>query len=297
MTFTDTFRFSASSLKTYLQCGQKFKYEKVERLKPNQERGHSRWMGKLVHASIYSSFGKFLPEDGFKAWKLEGKKITDKEEGIRRALETFESLWVRDESTDYKKSLYDAEVGGERPEGKFNRKKKEPNLNTEDQTELEENWKEEARQMVINGVKCTANLTEIVEIEREIKFSFNGKEFVGFVDVLGKNTEGEIIFLDMKTVWDRPYPKKMSEDPQFILYSVALKELLGLDYYPKGYFIHLRSGNPVEFEMTDEILESFSEKFDNAVIMIDRGMFYKKTTPLCNYCDFQDICQGAFVAP
>jgi hypothetical protein len=101
--FTDTFRFSASSYKSYIQCGRKFKFEKIEKIKvnPDDEVGHARWMGKLVHASVYQSIADFNPEGDFKSWTLrEGRP------DLSRALKLFRALWEQDYSDPHTKVIY-----------------------------------------------------------------------------------------------------------------------------------------------------------------------------------------------
>lgn len=291
---TKEFKFSASSLKTFLQCGQKFKYEKVDRLKPEMEVGHARWLGKVVHASIYAGVGEFKPDEGFKSWELDTYKVTSDtiEERIHRTIATANALWDRDESTPYLKSLYENEVGSDQPTGRFMQKKKEPSLNVEDQGELEAAWKVQALKMAENGVRSLLRATELVKLEYDITFLFEDHKFSGFVDVLAKNKDGQYVYMDFKTVWDKPSEAKLRQDPQFILYSYALKEILGLDYYPKGYFVHLKSGKLVEFEMKPEVIPDFSKKFVRAVHMIERDLFYKQPSVLCGYCDFAKICLG-----
>lgn len=280
---TSNFRFSASSIKTFRQCGTKFKFEKIDKAKADTEVGHARWLGKVVHASIYQSIGKLNTEEGFKSWS-----IVSPDPNEFASLSLFQDLWEGgvDENS---KAIYNLEVGSEKPTGRFFKKTKVSSLNTENQTDLEAAWKSIAREMVKNGVAALQGF-DIVQLEKDVAFKFLDRSFSGFLDVVAKDEDGKIVFLDFKTVWDKPTPAKLQEDPQFVLYSHALKDVLGLDYYPDGFFVHLKSGSLVRFSMDERVLASMermiSESFDN----MENNIFYHRPGILCNYCDFQSIC-------
>jgi len=279
----DTFRFSASSLKTARQCGTKFKFEKVDRIKPPLEVGHARWLGKVVHASIYQSVGKLDVDAGFKEWELVRQDPLE-----HAALALFEALWVggTDERT---KKIYELEVGSSVPLGRFMKKAKVASLNTDDQVALADAWKVEARQMVKNGVKILKDY-KIVQLERGVEFKYLDKDFSGFLDVVAEDEEGKVVYLDFKTVWDKPTPAKLLDDPQFVLYSHALKETLGLDYYPTGYFVHLRSGAAVPYVYSEVSSDKMKKSISGTFSDLKDGVFYHRPGVLCGYCDFASIC-------
>lgn len=282
---TSKFRFSASSVKTFRQCGTKFKFEKVDKLKGDVEVGHARWLGKVVHASVYQSVGRLDPDSGFKSWELVSQEPFE-----HAALTLFESLWVGGVD-DRTKKIYELEVGSDRPVGRFMKKSKVSALNTDDQVALEAAWKLEARQMVKNGVAAlTQKAKKIVQLERGVEFTFLGKNFAGYLDIIGEDENGRVIFLDLKTVWDKPSPAKLQDDPQFVLYSHALKQTLDLDYYPDGYFIHMKSGASIPFVMTSEVLAKMEKNIATSFSDMEDNVFHHRPSILCNYCDFQSIC-------
>lgn len=281
---TKDFRFSASSVKSWIQCGTKFKFEKVDKIKPTIEVGHARWLGKLVHASIYQSVGKLDPESGFKSWEI----IRDEPNELA-SLQLFQDLWVGgvDERT---KSIYELEVGSSIPTGRFMKKRKVSALNNDDQTELASAWKEVAREMVKNGVSSLREL-KLLELEKSVAFKFLERDFAGFLDVIAiEKDTGKIVFADFKTVWDKPVPAKLQDDPQFVLYSFALKDALGLDYYPDGFFVHLRSGTMVRFTMSDGVLAKMEKKIASVFSNLEDDIYFHNPGVLCGYCDFQNIC-------
>lgn len=284
---TKNFRFSASSFKDYLQCGLKFKFSKIEKRIAGKEKTHYRWLGRLVHASIYSSVAHFNLEGGFKSWVLDSQ-VPD----LNPALSFFEAGWTEDITNDLVRQVVVAEAG-EKPVGGFATKKVFKSLNTTDQSLLDVAWKAVAQGMVANGINIIRQLPEITQLERGIEFEVLGRKFSGYVDVLGKNKDGEVVFLDFKTSWAKPAESKVEEDFQFFLYSYALKSILGLDYYPKGYYSHLRSGQIVRFQMTPELEASMLGKMGAAFDKLEKDVFTSdKYGFLCNHCDFHYICFG-----
>ena len=112
----------------------------------------------------------------------------------------------------------------------------------------------------------------------------------GFLDVIGEDENGRVVYLDFKTVCDKPTPGKLQEDPQFVLYSHALKETLELDYYPAGYFVHLRSGFLVPYEYEEVKAKKLEKSIDDTFSNLKDNVFHHRPSALCGYCDFASIC-------
>lgn len=287
---TKTYMFSVSSMKEFEQCGVKFKFGRVEKLEKDPESTHHRWLGKVVHASIYSSIGRMNLAEGFKSW--EKTKEHGYEIDATASLAFFSACW--DGTDDEYLTQAIALEAGPKPTGRFLRQKKKKSMDTDDQTTLEVEWRRESEQMLRNGLSIIAKLPEIVEIEKKINFNFQGKTFVGYVDMIAKGSDGRYIYLDFKTSWNRPSDKDVDGDLQFILYSTALKEILGVDYYPTGYYVHLRSASVVRFDLNDAILKKTNERVAKNFGRLEKGLFFlNKGSPLCSYCDFYSQCYGA----
>lgn len=292
---TKAFRFSVSSVKSYLNCGLKFKYEKIDKIQGAAESSHYRWLGKLVHTSIYQSIARFNSDEGeIKRWDI----VREKPE-VKDALAFFRKGWegqpAEDDEDTYMKSLYPFEIGV-KPVGKFWPNKNLSILNLNPQTQqddLERGWKGVAAEMVKSGVDIVSRIHKIVQLEREIEFYIDERLFKGFIDVLAEDKDGKVEFYDFKTSWRKPAQKDIDKDLQFILYSVALKELLGLDYYPKGYLVHLKSGSLVEFQMTEEILKKAKTVLNRVFVNLEKNVFFDDFGGfLCAYCDFKHLCYG-----
>lgn len=279
----ETFVFSASSVKDYLQCGLKFKYSKIDRVERAEVFSHHRWFGLLVHSTIYSAISS----------SAKGKDLPLRDE-IKTSFpsKVFESLWQEKDTEDesilsMRKSL------GNKPVGKFVEGKVKSLSKGLNQTQLEKGWKAEAKKMVKNGILVVKDIPHIVELEKQLEWEMSGKHFIGYSDIISKDEEGKYTFYDFKTTWDKP-GKKLADDFQFFAYSVALKDLYGLDYFPKGYYVHLRSGTCLEYEVTPEVYDRTTSKMNKAFEDIKDNLFLADLGgSLCKFCDFRLKCYGS----
>jgi CRISPR/Cas system-associated exonuclease Cas4 (RecB family) len=282
------FMFSASSFKDYLQCGLKFKFSKIDKAEKTETATHHRWFGSLVHALIYYSIADY--EGDSKTMKLR-KRVRKKE-----TLNLLESLW------NEKAKNSDGEIIlksiGEKPKGKFSRGKivslGSNNENIE-QSDLEAGWLEEAKKMVSNGIDVISNIHEIVELEKKIFYHIKGYKFMGFVDVLAKNKEGEYEFYDFKTSWDKAY--NLEDDFQFFGYTKALSEDKKLEidekYFPKGYWVFLRKGDLLPYTLAKEKFWQMIKLTQSAMDNIESNIFLPDYGgSLCKFCDYRHICYG-----
>jgi CRISPR-associated protein Cas4 len=286
---TKSFMFSASSFKDYLQCGLKFKFSKIDKVEKTETATHHRWFGSLVHSLIYYGIADF---DG------SGKNlILRKEARKKEALKILDELW--DEKTPNSDAEIIAKSIGDKPNGKFARGKLVSlGSNNEDieQSKLEEGWREEARKMIENGITVLESVHKIVELEKKIFYHVKGYKFMGFVDVLAQNENGDYEFYDFKTSWDKAYD--LNDDFQFFGYTKALSEdkELGINesYFPKGYWVHLRKGEKLEYNLSKSkfwdmvnLTERAMKNMENDIFLPDYG------GPLCKFCDFRHICYGS----
>lgn len=285
---TKDFVFSASSIKTYQQCGLKFKFSKIDKLPRTETATHHRWLGSLVHSIIYTSVAN----------PVEGRKsLTMRDDGIDTTtpLERFERVWD-EQPEDAIDALIIGEIG-EKPVGKFATgalKSLGQNVDSPDQELLEKGWRIEARKMVENGIKVLAGLHTISDLEKKLFWNTMGRRFIGFIDVLEKTEDNKIAFYDFKTSFKRPSQAAVDDDFQFFAYSLALKDKLKLDYYPVGNFVHLRSGSVIPFDLEKngkfpKMIGQLKSTFNN---IEDNLFFADYGSPLCAYCDYRHICYG-----
>jgi len=283
---TKDFVFSASSFKEYVQCGIKFKYHRIDKLDPTVVASHHRWFGTLVHSLIYTSLA--VPTDM--------KEMSMRDEiDPEFPMTIFDAVWDEVETDDPIIKAVQLDLG-QKPVGRFMTGKLislgKNNEETITQEELDMGWREEAKRMIANGVASVQKIHEIVELEKKLRWMYKKHRFVGYSDIVAKDAEGRYEYHDFKTTWDKP-GKYLVEDFQFFSYSYALKRLYGLDYYPAGNFIHLRSGDSIRYEVTPEIEKNISKVVDSALSNLKDNVFFASYgSPLCRYCDFRHICYG-----
>ena len=282
---TKDFVFSASSFKEYLQCGLKFKYRKIDRLEPGEVSTHHRWFGSLVHAAIYSAFATH--GEGRKSLDIHGN--TD----LKHALRVFNSLYEQ-KPDKINKEIYDIvfDEVGEKPVGSFAPGKIKALSSDLTQKQLEKGWKKEGQAMVKNGIEIVKQLN-VVEFERQLDWTLLDRKFIGYSDVIAKDNDGKLEFYDFKTSWNKISEFYLAKDFQFFLYSVALKDIHGLDYYPKGYYVHLRSGSLVPYILTPDIYSTMIKKYKEGMENLEYNIFFDDYDGfLCPFCDFKHICYG-----
>jgi hypothetical protein len=283
---TKNFIFSASSVKEYMQCGLKFKFNRIDKLEKTDVSSHHRWFGTLVHNLIYASLSE--PAEDLKKMVLTNK-INEK-----YPMKIFETVWKEKESEDLMVQTIRKDLG-EKPVGRFMRGKivslgiNDPDIT---QAQLEKGWKAEAKKMVKNGISVVKEIPEIVELERKLFWIFQNRKFLGYADILAKDESGRYTFYDFKTTWDKP-GKRLDDDFQFFSYSHALKSYYNLDYYPVGNYVHLRSGDVIPYEVTPEIISNMNRKAKKAFDNMEANIFFDDYGgSLCPYCDFRHICYG-----
>ncbi len=131
-------------------------------------------------------------------------------------------------------------------------------------------------------------------IHNELSFNFMIGEFTvrGFIDRVDKLGPGEYHIVDYKTNKNPKYLK----DFQLLLYALAIKEI-----YPDAELIHgsysllKHKARTKDWTFTQEDYDRAREKVLSVGQDITTGeKWEKKPSRLCNWCDYQTICQGSW---
>lgn len=145
---------------------------------------------------------------------------------------------------------------------------------------------------------------EMLEVEKTIYFNVGDREFVGIVDYLGTDKDGNLYIVDnksrdLKPRSNRKKPTKNDEIldemlKQLYLYSIAIRQEYGK--YPKALCFNCFKNRQFIVEPFDEeklkevrkwVLDTISEIEENEVWDDDEFDFYR-----CNYlCGFHDRCE------
>lgn len=284
---TSNYMFSASSIKEYQQCGLKFKFGRIDKLERMPSATHHRWFGTLVHNLIYTS----IADVG------DSMKSTTLRDGVDDVtpLERLDRLWHERAEDDVDKVIL--KDSGEKPVGQFVTaavKSLGQGMENPTQDYLEEGWKEEAFKMVKNGIELVKTIPTVTDLEKKLFWNMMKRKFIGFIDVLGKDENGKIVFYDFKTSFKKPGQKQVDDDFQFFAYSLALKDKLELDYYPVGHYVHLRSGSAIPMDLNQNgMFPKMIGQLRNSLENLEDDLFFDDYNgPLCAYCDFRHVCYG-----
>lgn len=278
---------SASSLKTYKQCGRKFHLYKILKAQPSHEPFHYGWVGTIVHNCIYYSIADYIDEQ----WHVGAPKSWSKVESF------FEDLWEGDIQFEVSRHLVeDGEVKPDKPHFKPE-SMKDKKYQIHGLTE-EQRWKMLARDLVKIGyslmVKNILPGYKEVQLEQEIRFSFDERiNVLGYIDILCRTDKGRVHFYDLKT--SRMAPRSLDNDIQFYLYRYGLRNLQNLKYFPEGHYVHLRSKKVTRIDTANR---SVIRRNDAELHKLIDGVFAENWEPnlyqvLCGFCEFRGYCYGS----
>lgn len=268
----DNFIFSPSSYKEYQQCGLKFRYKRVDKIPPGDEISHHRWYGRLVHELIYAGLAE---RTGKKTYKL--RETPDKE----YALSLIEPIWSGKPIDKVSKLI--SKGLGDHPKDFFPGRIKDLQ-----EGDIEAGWKRQAYIMVGNGIDMVEGV-DIQQIETKMFWKYLGHNFIGYIDLIARNAQKRVEFYDYKTAWGKP-GKSLQRDFQFYSYSLSLKQTLGLDYFPTGYWSHVKDGTLIPYEVTPEVEEMFKES--DVFARLENDVFPANHSLLCKFCDYRELCYG-----
>lgn len=133
-------------------------------------------------------------------------------------------------------------------------------------------------------------LPYVIEVEKDFITSVGNYKIRGFIDRIDKLDEGVYHVVDYKT---SKSPKYLTNF-QLLTYAIAIK-----DIYPDAkkiigsYCLLKHDSKMMTWEFSDEEIEEAVEKIKSIGrdITIEKN-WIKKPSRLCDFCDYQDICEG-----
>lgn len=284
-----TLVLSASSLKTYKQCGKKFNLQKILKAKPTDLPYHYGWAGTITHNTIYYAFADFeggvwIPRKSVRTIEEVKEFFIDVWDGvgklkISKELNELGELsldWPVFKSGSVKRTSYDKLA--------YN----ESNKNKLRYWDLVKTGYDFIESVVMKSVE---NPKTDILLEQELTFELDeGYNIIGYIDVM-LNIKGKWIFLDFKTT--KTPPKDLDTDIQFYLYRYGLKKKLNLDYYPTGFYIHLGTAKAIPAKNTEEaVLNSAHTNILKLIHGIEAEHFPENRDFLCEFCEFRSHCYG-----
>lgn len=246
-----TENFSFSKIDTYNQCGFKYKLVYVDRHYMKFDSVATEF-GTLIHATE-EAIGKTLKAG------LPVDYITLKNNIIRAQYELqykYQKPWTELDKSErtYSQKVYEYLTTGIYRLESFMRAN--PNL-------------------------------ELVGLEQKFETMYKGHNFKGVIDrVLRDKTTGKYIIQDIKT-YPQPVEKAKLKVPlQFVIYTLAAKELYNCEESQISCQYDLPLCNQAQDAGEFGYMEKGLKELDNFFLMLEEKKFEPNPTPLCHWCQF-----------
>lgn len=147
----------------------------------------------------------------------------------------------------------------------------------------------EVLQNYLNMIK-KEGLPPVIDVERSFKFHLNGHLIRGFIDRTDLIEPTYYHVVDYKTNKNPKYLKPF----QLLLYALAIKEIYPDVERIRGSYCLLKHNSRLKtWEFSEEDLQGARDKIIQVGADITLGeRWEKRPSILCNWCDYQEICQG-----
>lgn len=142
--------------------------------------------------------------------------------------------------------------------------------------------------------KYERQLFPALMVERDFEVKIGGKTLVGRIDRIGKDKEGNFELIDYKggqvdAEKLEELEKRAEKDDQLLLYTIAAKEVLGIQPKTVGLF-YLDNGKKIEVKLSEEEIRERIKKIEARIKKIAAGDFKATPGPQCVPCPFNKIC-------
>ena len=248
-------RYSHSKLSCFEQCPFKFKLKYIDKIPPEIEKSIEAHLGTAVHDTLEWVYIQ----------AKENRALT-----IEETLVRYTEAWQKDFS-----ERIEIVKEGTTAEDYFNK----------------------GVQFLLSYHKQHFPFQDgTLELEKHVTMNLgeNGEHKIqGFIDrlVFNPNTTAYEIH-DYKTASFLPTQEKMDQDRQLALYSIAIKELYGLDKEVTLVWHYLAHDTKIESKRTDEQLEQLKQEIIDLIKKIETTTeFPKNISILCDWCEYKNICR------
>lgn len=136
-------------------------------------------------------------------------------------------------------------------------------------------------------------MPNVLSVEEPFKIVVDKYILRGFIDRIDVDRDGLFHIVDYKTTKNEKY----LDDFQLLVYGIALREKYPEVERYRGSYVLLKKNSKLvtqEFNIQD-ILKCQSKIIDFGNRIEQEQKWEKRPSQLCNWCDFYDPCQGAWI--
>ena len=246
--------FSHSRLSTFEQCRLKYKFRYIDNIIPDIEKTIESHLGSMVHKTLEWLYNQVK----------KGKIPT-----IDEVIVNYSEKWKEDYEEEIPIVKKYMTVGDY-----FNK----------------------GIQFLINYyTKHKPFDDNTIAVEKHILFDLDEKgdhKIRGFIDRLVYNLKtDEYEVHDYKTSNNLPKQEILDKDRQLALYSIAIKEIYGMEKKVILIWHYLSFNKKLHSRRTDEQLKQLKEETINLIREIESTTeFPPNKSPLCHWCEYKPIC-------
>ena len=254
-------KFSFSQLAAYSNCPLQYKFAFILKIPVSTDKA-SLIFGRVMHNCLYNFLLPTLQE----ARKYQESLFPDKDAGAQIAaaltekhlLEIYREFW--------------------QPDGYADKDERE-----------KYHQKGEAALKSFLQAYLADKPQETIFLEKKFSFKLGGNIIKGTIDRVDRLADGRLEVIDYKTGKSKSR-LEFKDKRQLILYQIFLEEFLN-EKVGQLSFYYLESGEKASFVATEKEIEKLKSGIIEEIAAIKERNFVPTPSPMCEFCDFRNICE------